>query len=308
MNLKHLTPAEYDQAHATALQRVIDRNGDKPTLQQFKQQQPIERGLVLLYGLATVIFIVAFFVSSQHVISYANKTAALAHIPQSATGLTALVRASWFWIHELGLLLLAETAMITFMIMARVTTSKLERALMVILSLASALFVVWANLQSGLVWHLALLVPSITLGASLVVDHWAVNSIQQERACRANYQTALTAYNTAVNNPSQHGDFPAYLRQAVFDALMHAQTGNGATARRAWLQGLTVPERAWLSDVEIGLNDWDATPTAPAVPTAVPTATGLVIHEGIDVIHANGHANGNGNGHHNRGKVTRNGG
>jgi len=141
----------------------------------------------------------------------------------------------------------------------------------------------------------------------LVVDHWAVNSIQQERACRANYQTALTAYNTAVNNPSQHGDFPAYLRQAVFDALMHAQTGNGATARRVWLQGLTVPERAWLSDVEIGLNDWNAIATAPAVPTA--TATGpIAIQDAIDVIHANGHANGNGNGHHNRGKVTRNGG
>ena len=296
MNIKHLSAEQYDHSRSSALERVLANNG-KPTLRQFKTQHALEHGLVLLYGLATIIFVVAFAVSSQHVIAYANKTASIAHIPQSITGLTALVAQSWYLVHELGLLLLAEVAMVTFMIMGRITTTILERLLMYILAISCAAFVVWANLQSGLVWYLSVLIPAITIGSSIIFEHWFVNSIKEEKRIRTAYRDAVNAYEATQNNPTKHPDYLGYLRQAIFDALLDAQTGTDRTARRAWLIGLSVAERAYLADAEIRLNDWSIEAIAPTVPTAVPTATGtIVIHEGIDVIHANG-KNGNGNGH-----------
>ena len=127
---------------------------------------------------------------------------------------------TWYFVHELGLLLLAETSMIVFMVMARVTINRLQKAVMYGLALASALFVVWANLQSGLVWYLSILIPSITIGVSMVYEHWFVQSILEERQARTSFQTALTQWWLAQSEPSQHDDYPSFLRQAVFIALL----------------------------------------------------------------------------------------
>jgi hypothetical protein len=194
--------------------------------------------------------------------------------------------------------------MMTFMVMARVTSSAWQRGVMYALAVSSALFVVWANLQSGLVWYLSILIPSITIGVSMVYEHWFVASIKEERRVRSAYQTALNAYQTAMTNPTQHPDYIPYLRQGVFEMLLTEQSGAGATARKQWLAGLSVPERAYVADAEIALNDWHIDAIAPSI---TPTPAETIITQSADtlVIEAQ-HVPSNGNGH--RGKLqTHNG-
>ena len=293
MNIKHLNAEQFDNARLVALERVQARNGNEPTLAQFKNAKPIERGLLILYALATLIFVVAFLVSSQHVIAYANVTAGKAHIPVANGGLTAIVHVTWYFVHELGLLLLAETSMIVFMVMARVTSNRLQRVVMYGLAVASALFVVWANLQSGLVWYLSILIPSITIGVSMVYEHWFVQSILEERQARTAFQNALTQYRLAQSEPSQHTDYPSFLRQAVFTALLETQMGTGVREKKAWLTGLSIPERAYLSDIEIGLNDWNVT----AIPTHEPITPITEHHEVETFPKVETFPNGNGHNH-----------
>ena len=291
--LKHLSAEAFDHCKTIAMERVKER-AIKPSLAQFKKHNRIESGLLILYALASVIFIVAFAVSSQHIIAFANVVASSAHIPESTIGLTAMVRASYYWIHELGLLLLAETSMLTFMVMARITPSIWHKLIMYVIALSSASFVIYANLQSGLVWYLSVLVPCITIGVSLIFEHYFVHSIREERRVRTAYETALTEYQYAQTDPTQHADYFAYLRQSVFEGLLECQNGAGSPQRRAWLMSLNVPERAYLADSEIKLNDWAISAIAPSTSiTAIAPSTPITITREETTMHANGNGNGN---------------
>ncbi len=216
-NLKTLTSKQYDDAKNKALQRIQNRIGEKPTRAQFKR----EYGRIwnTLDILAIIIFIAALAISSVHILAYAGQQANSSFV-HSAVGVLGIQLAdtSYGVIHQIGFILLAESAMLLFFVLAR-TSKGYDRYLSGLLAVAAVAFVFTANIASGLNPFLSILAPGFTVGIGFRLEKLIAISLHRTRELDTRYRDALAVWELASQDPEQHPDFQAVFKRELWDAI-----------------------------------------------------------------------------------------
>lgn len=223
-NLPTLSAAQYDAAKARAADRVQKSLGDRPTRKAFKREYaPL---ITSLDWLAVIIFIAAFCISSIHILAYSGHEAAASY--QAVTGVDLLGvnvdSHTYGVIHQIGFILLAESAMLLFFVLFR-TRSGFERWLAFTLALLAMVFVIVANLASGLNLFLAVLAPSFTIGVGFRLETLAAENLRRNQEIDSRYLEALTVWEAAQEDVTRHPDYTPALARELWDKLTSLKAG-----------------------------------------------------------------------------------
>jgi hypothetical protein len=225
-DLKPLTTVQYDECREKALSRVKARIGEKPTRDTFKR----ELGSVTnaLDWLALLVFLAALLISSVHIIQFMTTQAiASYHVPDSAPGVVIHPNL-WAVIHQIGAILLAESATILFMTIHRINGDKREKPrfpfkqLSIPLGLAvlAALFVFLANISSGVNFLVSIMPPVFTLGIAIRLEAIIVETLRRQSEITRRYLEAMSVWESASADPTKHPEFHPLLLQEIWQALI----------------------------------------------------------------------------------------
>lgn len=230
-DLRPLTSNQYDQARAAALQRVQARIGEKPERKRFKREMgPIATPLDYI---ALVVFLAALAVSSAHIITFMTGQAiASFHAATDAPGVQ-LGRDTWAVIHQIGLILLAESAAILFMTMHTMTyAARAHRpgwnrwlSIPLILAALAAVFVLVANLSSGVNALVSLMPPVFTLGIAVRLEALIASYLRRRDDINSRYLEALKVWEIASKDPAKHPEFMPLLRSELWQAIVKKNRG-----------------------------------------------------------------------------------
>lgn len=221
-DLKPLTLDQYDKCRDAALERVQKRIGDKPTRQQFERE--LGALWTLLDVIALVVFIPAFIVSSIHIIAHMGKLAqsSFSGSQQANTGFV-FSEAIYVGAHQLALIPLAEGSMILFLVMFAMSPGgrkEWRKWVYLLLALLAGVFVLVANVQSGIGFLESILAPAFTIGIGLKLEHLIVQTIKRRDEVTRRYLEALSIYEAATVDPAQHPDFLPMFRQTLWEKLV----------------------------------------------------------------------------------------
>lgn len=268
--MKELTGTQFDAARLAAERRAALRVGDRPRRADYRREYGALWGA--LDALAALIFAAALAISSVHILAYAGHEAAASFDRVQGAPLLGLAveGAAYGVIHQLGFILLAESAMLLFFVLYR-TGRGVERWLSLALALAAMIFVVVANLSSGLNLFLALLAPAFTIGIGFRLEALIAEKLRRAREVDARYRAALEVWEAASADITRHPDYRALLAQEVWAKLM-AQRANAGyvdappALKRAAVQR-ELAKDAWAVEVEAPIQ---AAPQARLSAAAAP--------------------------------------
>lgn len=218
-DLKELTGQQYDQCKARAIERVQQRIGAKPTRKQYSREYAPLFGI--LDVLAGLIFIAALAVSSLHILAYSGKEATTSYTT-AATALTAGITVdqhTYSVIHQIGFILLAEAAMLLFFVLFQ-TRRGLERWSSLTLALLAMVFVIVANLSSGLNAFLAILAPLFTIGVGFRLESLVAEGLRRNADIDRRYNEALTIWERAQDDITTHPDYRPLLVAEIWSKLI----------------------------------------------------------------------------------------
>lgn len=243
-NLKPLTSHQYDTARAEALKRVQARIGDKPERRKFKRELgPIATPLDYI---ALVVFIAALAISSVHIIAYMTRQA-VQSFPDRVDVLGVEMAAdetvnvpgfqldqdAWAATHQAGAILLAESAAILFMTMHTMTA--LARAhrrwwtkwfsIPLLLAFLAAVFVLVANLESGVNPLVSLMPPAFTLGIAVRLEVIIAAYLRRRDDISNRYLEAQKIWEVASKDPEKHPEFIPLFKQELWQSLVKKNRG-----------------------------------------------------------------------------------
>ncbi len=228
-HIKGLSTAQYDRCKGTAEQRIRERAGDKPRRRDFVRELEPLWGILDIAAL--LVLLSAWLVSSAHILTHVGQASFNSY--QSVNGGSF---AGWLWdsqwygyAHQIGYIILAESAMILFMTMFAALQRRADegqaafyaRKLIPLgLALGSALFVVVANWQSGVGELESILPPAVTIGLGFWLEGKLAAQLERQKAITARYLEAVERYELAQMEVENHPDYLPYLRQEVAQKLM----------------------------------------------------------------------------------------
>lgn len=239
-DVKRLNMLQYEECKAKALEQVHKKIGDKPSRANFAR----EHGEILepLDYVLIVVFVAAFVVSTLHIWDFSRVQAAGAYTKIQDIGLQigGLIVGGDVYsaLHQLGFMLLAESAMLVFFTrwtlhrnranlgglegMARLVTwlwGDFQGAVSLILGAAAFLFVLHVNLQSGLFPLMAILPPAVLLGVGFRLESITAEVLERKAEIDQRYTEALESWEAAQDDPTQHTDYQRLVRTAIFEKL-----------------------------------------------------------------------------------------
>lgn len=226
-NLHRLTTIQFDECKDRAAKRVERHLGDRPTRQHF--QRELGRLWTILDILALVVFIPALLISSIHIVTHvgALSGAAFDGLKQASSG-TVLGRDLFVAAHQWLLIPLAEGSMILFLVMFGVSRDGWRRWVYFVLALLAVLFVLTANLSSGLGLLESALAPAFTIGIGLKLEHLIMQYLKRSQSVTQKYLEALAIYEAAATDATQHPTYKGYLMNELWAALMKPQRNQWA--------------------------------------------------------------------------------
>lgn len=214
--LKPLTLVQYDGAKEAALRRVAKRVGDKPTRRQF--QRELSPLWTVLDAIALVVFIAALVISSVHIISHMGALAASSY-KASAAGMV-IDKNAYVLAHQLLMIFLSEGSMILFLVMFGLSPRTWRKGVYLGLAGLAVVFVLVANVQSGIGTLESFLAPAFTIGIGLKLEHLLTQQVKRREEVDKAYQKALDVWEKASADSTTHPDYPALLKQEIWAALL----------------------------------------------------------------------------------------
>lgn len=258
---QHLNGNQLDMCKQAARRRVEKRLGERPTRAAFRREYaPLAS---VLDWLALVIFAAALAVSSLHILHFAGSAATDAYhaLPAGISVNLALFVVT----HQIGLILLAECSMLLFVVGARLAAGRrawAEAGVSGLLAVLAVLFVLAANLSSGLPFGLALLAPAFTVGIGFRLESIITERLRRTAEIDVRYLAALELYETSSNDPTQHPEYLPVLRSEVWGKLISLRANEH-------LQDATPEQRRAIVAAELARDEWAAAPEPgdrPVVP------------------------------------------
>jgi hypothetical protein len=210
--LKPLTSEQYDAARRKAIERIQARIGERPARKDFHRE--LGSIFTLLDVLALLVFVPALTVSSVHILQHMGALANASY-PTIATysAGTVIGRNLYTAVHQWATVPLAEASMLLFLVMFAMSARTWRKGVFFWLALAAILFVIIANVQSGLGWLESLLPPMFTIGIGLHLESLI------------GYLAALATWEAASKDAAKHPEYVPLLKQEVWARLM-ALTSN----------------------------------------------------------------------------------
>jgi len=235
---KHLTPLEYDRARTKAGKRTQDKIGDKPTRDQFKREYGSVFTIMDIF--AAVIFIAAWIISSTHIISLMTDQAITTY--KSADAGLVISQEVYTLTHQVGMVFLAEASAILFMVMY----SRMRYPIFLGMAALASLFVLYANVVSGLNLFIAVLPPVFTLGIGYRLEQIIAEILQRRADLDSKYTDALNTWQAASEDYKQHPDYIPALLQEVYAAVER---------KNSWTQ-LQPGQKRQVAEQEIQRHEW----------------------------------------------------
>lgn len=218
-DLRQLTTLQFDECKDRAIKRVQRHLGDRPTREHF--QRELGRLWTVLDVLALVVFLPALLISSIHIITHVGALAGVAFdgLQQASSG-TVLDRSLFVAAHQWLLIPLAEGSMILFLVMFGVSKDGWRRWVYFVLAGLAVLFVLTANLSSGLGLLESALAPAFTIGIGLKLEHLIMQYLKRNTAVTQKYLEALGVWELATADATAHPNYRPYLMSELWAALM----------------------------------------------------------------------------------------
>lgn len=255
-DLRQLTTLQFDECKDRAVKRVERHLGERPTRAHF--QRELGRLWTVLDLLALVVFLPALLISSIHIVTHVGSLAstAFSSLPQSAVG-TVIGADLFVAAHQWLLIPLAEGSMILFLVMFGVSRDGWRRWVYFLLAGLAVVFVLAANLSSGLGLLESVLAPAFTIGIGLKLENLIIQYMRRSTEVTKKYLEALATWEAATTDATQHPDYKPYLMNEIWAALMkpkgnqwaiEAQPGfkvaavQRELARESWTHGTVAPQ------------------------------------------------------------------
>lgn len=220
--IQQLNLKQYEACKQQAEDILRTKIGQKPKRSDFKIEHANQWDILTILGL--ILFVGAFCVSSLHIIAYAGTRAATAH--HSLQFGIDVDKDLFTVIHQLGFVLLAETAMILFFVQHQLHGKAIKLGnhslgtVQLYLAMMAAFFVVVANFSSGLNPLLSILAPAFTIGGGFLIEEKIKISIENAQETDTKYRAALAIYENASKDITQHPDYENTVKLAIWDKLM----------------------------------------------------------------------------------------
>jgi hypothetical protein len=234
-HVKPLNNNQYDSCRTEAVQRVQAKVGERPERKHFERElEPLWQPLDVI---ALIVGLSAWLVSSIHILTHAGRMAAQSFAETVAAVNLAgfhVSEATYGHVHQLGLITLAESAMILFMVMhssrlkppQRRAESNITYAMRtgpsipLLLALMAAGFTLYANMQSGVGILESLLPPAVTIGLGIYFERIIAEMIKRRKDVTARYLEAMRIWEAAQRDIESHPDFLPFFRQALAQKIM----------------------------------------------------------------------------------------
>lgn len=218
-DLRQLTTLQFGECKDRAEKRVQRHLGDKPKREQF--QRELGRLWTVLDVLALIVFIPALLISSIHIVTHVGSLsgAAFDGLQQASSG-TVLGRDLFVAAHQWLLIPLAEGSMILFLVMFGVSKDGWRRWVYFVLAGLAVLFVLTANLSSGLGLLESALAPAFTIGIGLKLEHLIMQHLKRSTEVTRKYLESLAVWEVATADATAHPQYRPYLMNEVWAALM----------------------------------------------------------------------------------------
>ncbi len=226
-DLRQLTTLQFDECKDRAVKRVERHLGEQPTRAHF--QRELGRLWTVLDLLAVIVFIPALLISSIHIVTHvgALSGAAFDGLRQASSG-TVLGRDLFVAAHQWLLIPLAEGSMILFLVMFGVSRDGWRRWTYFLLAALAVVFVLAANLSSGLGLLESVLAPAFTIGIGLKLEHLILQYLKRSSEVTKKYLEALATWEAATADATAHPDYRPFLMNEIWAALMKPKTNQWA--------------------------------------------------------------------------------
>ena len=218
-DVKQLSVEQYAKVHEKAVSHVLRLIGDKPLRDQYKRDHEPIWGF--MEWLMVFVFLAAAIISTTHILQYIGGEAARSFAENGNTPNTVEIPANWFnGINQTMYVVLAEFAMLLFGTGALYEKRLFIRFMFGVLALGATVFVIIANLESGIQWYIAILPPAFTIGLSPFLDRKLIKTLKRRRAVTIAHQEALSKWEVLTETPEQHTQFLPTLRLMVWEKLV----------------------------------------------------------------------------------------
>ena len=298
--MKELTTTQYDEARDKAIKRVQRRIGEKPTRANFRREYGAIVGT--MDYIALLIFIAALAVSSTHIVQLMAAESAASYKPADS-GIFISLNA-YTLIHQVGMIALAELSVILFLVLhnlgepGRASRSVWTRHLsgFGFLAVVAAVFVFGANFASGINVFIAAIPPLATLGIGTRLESIITESLRRRQDIDVRYTEAITVWETANQEPTEHPQFVKFLKEEIWQKLVSLKANSGFKEAPAAVKYAAVYR-------EMSKADWTSQEPAADFLAMVPVSGTVYTHGNSQ---GNGHQLGvpgstapmpNGNGH-----------
>jgi len=226
--VRGLTNREYDMCRDEAIERLKAKAGAKPQRKDF--QRNYEPLFSVLDIFALLVGLSAWAVSSAHILIHTGQMAYASYqtVNQSAYAGTLWDATFYGNLHQVGFIVLAETSMLLFAVMWSATKPRrrpdqhlLAYMLQSVLSIPfwlavmTAVFVVVANVQSGVGALESILPPAVTIGLGIYAEGKLAELLRRRQEVTARYLKELANWEAAQRNIEHHPDFLPFFRQAL---------------------------------------------------------------------------------------------
>jgi len=218
-DLRQLTTLQFDECRDKAIKRVQRHLGERPTRAKF--QRELGRLWTILDVLAVIVFIPALLISSIHIVTHVGALSggAFDSLAQASSG-TVIQKDLFVAAHQWLLIPLAEGSMILFLVMFGVTKDGWRRWVYFALAVLAVVFVLTSNLSSGLGWLESALAPAFTIGIGLKLELLILQQLKRSREVTDKYLQALSIWEAASEDATQHPNFRPYFMNEIWTALM----------------------------------------------------------------------------------------
>jgi hypothetical protein len=226
--IKGLTNREYDMCREEAIDRVKTKAGERPQRKDFlRNYEPL---FSILDIFALLVGLSAWAISSAHILIHAGQMSFASYqtVNKAAYAGTLWDATLYGNLHQIGFIVLSETAMILFAVMWAANKPKRRQGQHVLgymlqsvlsipfwLAVITAVFVVVANVQSGIGALESILPPAVTIGLGIYAEGKLAELIRRRQEITARYLQELSTWETAQRNIEHHPDFLPFFRQAL---------------------------------------------------------------------------------------------
>jgi len=296
-DLRQLTALQFDECKDRAVKRVERHLGERPTRAHF--QRELGRLWTVLDLLAVIVFIPALLISSIHIVTHvgALSGAAFDSLRQASSG-TVLGRDLFVAAHQWLLIPLAEGSMILFLVMFGVSRDGWRRWTYFLLAALAVVFVLAANLSSGLGLLESVLAPAFTIGIGLKLEHLILQYLKRSAEVTKKYLEALATWEAATTDATAHPDYKPFLMNEIWAALMKPKTNQWAIEaqpgfkvaavlreleRENWTHGAVAPQ------LEFNAEQPAEEVKAPAVSIPFGNTAQVALEPTLMTVSANGH-------------------